>query len=43
MAQGIPYWLSCYVRAHKFHVKNLVFKYHCLSDQLDSTEPSVTV
>ena len=39
MAQGIeyigerlPYWLSCDVRAHKFLVRNLVFKDHCLSD-----------
>ena len=39
MAQGtvyirerLPYWLSCDVRAHKFHVRNLVFKDHCLSD-----------
>ena len=43
MAQGIPYWLSCYVHVYKFHVKNLVFKYSCLSDQLDSTGRPVTV
>ena len=50
MAQGtvffrerLPYWLSCYVRAHKFHVRNLVFKVHCVSDQLDPTERPVTV
>ena len=30
--ERLPYWLSCDVRAHKFHVKNLVFKDHCLSD-----------
>ena len=39
MAQGIvyigerlPYWLSCGARAHKFLVRDLVFKDHCLSD-----------
>ena len=43
MAQGIvyireqlPYWLSCNVRAHKFHLKNLVFKDHYLFDQLEA-------
>ena len=28
------YCLSCDVRIHKFLVRNLVFKYHFLSDQL---------
>ena len=36
MAQGIPYWLSCNVRAHKFHLRNLVFKDHYLFDQLEA-------
>ena len=42
MAHGIvyirerppAYCLSCDVRTHKFLVRNLVFKDHCLSDQL---------
>ena len=33
--ERLPYWLSCDVRAHKFHERNLVFKDHCLSDQLE--------
>ena len=24
--ERLPYWLSCDVRAHKFHVRNLVLK-----------------
>ena len=43
MTQGIVfsraqllYWLSCDVRAPKFHERNLVFKDHCLSNQLEA-------
>ena len=43
MAQGIvyireqlPYWLSCNIRAHKFLLRNLVFKDHYLFDQLEA-------
>ena len=34
--ERLPYRLSCDVRAHKFHERNLVFKDHCLSDQLEA-------
>ena len=46
--ERLPYWFSCDVRAHKFHERNLVFKDHFLSNQLEAlcritTNRSVTV